>query len=162
MRVIVAAIALIFIIGVALPTPADARAPRKVEKWGCTFKALGVGSEGVFGHPVPWGGLADIGQCDKKHRFVVRLAVVEVIPGAPNRVYSRRKTTRLHRPGPGGIRYVVDGGVCAADGSRPTTYPTYVRMRVTRQGKPGVVRVASRSRANPCKGVENIAWVSGR
>ena len=163
MRVIISAIALIFVIGIALPTPADARSPRKVEKWGCTIKAERVTVEAMFpDRPAVWYGRGSIGRCDKPQRFNVTIDILLDIPSGRNRVHSREKYTNRRIGRVGGSISTVGGGECTADGRSPTRYPTYVRMKVRRTGKPGVIRVAGHNTANPCKGVEDIPWISGR
>jgi len=156
MRVIISAIALIFLIGVALPTPADARPARKVEKWGCTMKAVGLSYDHIFG-PYVWYGVGRIRGCDKLRKYILRLAVVEDIPGARNRVHSADRVVMWIGPHHNAVP-PAGGGRCTPDGA-PPTHPYYFRMQVKRVGKPGVVRVASPNKTNPCpKGT----WPSGR
>lgn len=149
MRIILSVMALVLAVGLALPGESDARAPRKAQRWGCSFRAWGINAEGL-GSPVIWYGGGDVYRCDRAQRLVIKLAIVEHIPAAPNRVWSRRWLERRHPAGLGGIRYLVDGGECPMDGSAPTAYPVYLRMQVKRPGRPGIVRVASRDVENIC------------
>jgi hypothetical protein len=148
MRAIIAAIAVVLAIGAVMPTDVDARAPRKVEKWGCTFKAhLGLDT----GTPptVPWVGAGDL-DCDEKVTLNITMAVLQDTPGAPDRLVNT-DTWRRMQYGPGGRQdgqtVFGGGGFCTQTG--PPAYPFYFRMKVERTGLPGAAWVASHN-PNPC------------
>ena len=147
MRVFIGAIALVLVIGAVMPTEADARAARKVEKWGCTFKAHLVLDTGAPPN-WPWGGAGDI-DCDTKQTLIVRMAVLQDTPGVPNRLV--RRDTWVLQEGPGGkqegLSAMIGGGVCSQAG--PPAYPYYFRMNVKRKAKPGAAWIASHN-SNPC------------
>ena len=150
MRIIVSAIALLPAIGLTLPSDADARAPRKADRWGCTFVARGFDQATRFpGEPIVWIGVGLIRGCDTKQAATVTATIFQAIPGARDRVYSRQRIlTRLTRYGTG-VPLGTRGGTCSAKGSRPA-HPFYFVMKVKRKGAPGVVRVATRNQWNPC------------
>ncbi len=146
MRAIIAAIALVLAIGAVMPTEADARAPRKVEKWGCTFKFGGWDVNSMALPPI-WFGYGLVRHCDKTRKYVVTEEVYKAIPGAPDRLFRQNKYVWWlgHDYSPLG----VGGNQCTPEGHR-LRYPVYYQMTVKRKGRPGIVRVASANRANPC------------
>jgi hypothetical protein len=154
MRIIISAIALALTIGVALPAPSDARPPPETFRWNCAFSVEEPWYQETE-NSVDWVGLGSLGGCDRKHRFVVRLTIVEMVPGRANRVLSRRKIVKTFPRG-SGKSWEIRGGACTPDGAAPTRFPVYTRMQVKRVGKPGIVRVTSRNNRNPCRNVENI------
>ena len=151
MRAVIAAMALVFAVGVVIPTEVDARAPREVEKWGCTFVAKGVGSMASSLPPGPysWGGLASIGCPGERQQLVISMSVFQVVPGAPDRLVGRDATVGWFGGRNTGSLIQGDVGMCIPGGARPSS-PYYMRMKVMRQGQPGAAWLASANVANPC------------
>jgi hypothetical protein len=148
MRIIILAIALVFAIGVALPAPADARPPREVRKWGCSFLAGGFAHEAFPGLPVVWYGYGRIRGCNPKYKATFTEEIYQAIPGARDRRVARARYT--HRMSPRvAVPVGVSGGKCKRKVNRPK-HPFYYQLTIKRKGKPGVVRVATRNWRNPC------------
>jgi hypothetical protein len=148
MRILISAIALVLALGVALPTPADARPPRKVQKWGCTFRAGGFSYEAFPDTPVVWFGRGRIRGCDPRYKAVFVEKIYQAIPGARDRLVARNRYVWRMSPQVG-VPMGVAGGQCKRSGSRPE-HPFYYLLKIRRKNKPGVVRVASRNQLDPC------------
>jgi len=154
-RTIVAAIALVFAIGAVMPTEADARASRSVEKWGCTFAAHEPRTQRWAGpwdanEPWEWFGQLNIRCPGERQRYVITLSLFEDMPGRPIRLHSQFKFKSVYG-GPSGHSMIatVGGGQCLRDGPPPSN-PYFTRASIQREGKPGMVWVASANKANPC------------
>ena len=148
MRIFILAIALVLATGVALPTSAESRAPTKAHQWGCTFRA-GFLYEAFPGVPTVWVGHGWVKRCDTKQKAIMTVTLYQSVPGRRDRVRSRERFVGVLSRYGIGRPYGVRGGTCSVKGSLPD-HPFYVVMKVKRIGKPGVVRVASRNRWNPC------------
>ena len=155
MRSMIAAIALVLAIGVVMPTEVDARAPRRVEKWGCTFVAKGIWSGPYLDTGIVWEGVGEI-HCDQTLRLTVTTSVFQDGPDEPDRLYAQQRWTMPWGPHMGQI--LPPGGSCLSDGTPPVD-PFYFRMKAERKGLPGVVWVASRNVPNPCPaGTWPVPW----
>ena len=146
MRAIIAAVALVFAIGVVMPIDADARVPSKVEKWGCTFRTVRFISGGES--PTMWlsGGVAR--NCDERQQGTATLSLLQDVPDGPDRVLKR--VTYPWSVGPSGVEpFMLVGGYCSPD-APPPTEPFYLWMKVVRKGQPGSASVATANVVNPC------------
>lgn len=146
MRSMIAAIALVLAIGVVMPTEVDARAPREVEKWGCTFRTRPVHAGPYLDLGIVWEWGGEI-RCDQTLRLTVTTSVFQDVPGDPDRLYAQQTWTMPW--GPDGGDMLPIGGKCSSTAAPPRD-PYYFRMEVERKGLPGVARVASRNVLNPC------------
>ena len=147
MRSMIAAIALVFAIVVVMPTEAHARAPRRVEKWGCTFVAKPIWSGPYLDTGIVWEGVGAI-HCDQTIRLTVTTSVFQDVPGEPDQLYAQQKWTMPW--GPDGGQMLPPGGNCLSDGTPPVD-PFYFRMKVERKGPPGVAWVASWNVPTPAR-----------
>ena len=147
MRAIVAAITLVFAIGAVMPTDVEARAPRELQTWGCTIRAVFLDYDDLLNRVY---GRGAVYQCDEYMRFNVLLSIHEDIPGAPNRMLTWTRWVG-YEGGPSVYTHLLDiEGATCVPGGPPPAHPVYLRVKVRRMGKPGAVWVATRSIANPC------------
>jgi hypothetical protein len=119
-----------------------------VQRWGCTFEATGFSFEAFPGSPVVWFGKGRIRGCDPRYRAAFTEEIYQAIPGARDRLVARNSYVWRMSPRVG-VPTGVPGGQCKRTGNRPE-HPYYYRLKVKRVGKPGIVRVASRNRLDPC------------
>lgn len=129
---------------------AEAAAPRVVERWDCTIKAIGVGTFASTVAPGPWrwSGAGRVTCPTDAQWLIITLSVLEDVPAGPDRVVAIRKSVHWFPPGTD-VLLGVDAGTCYPGGLPPAN-PYYLRMKVHRRGEPDAVWLASRSRANPC------------
>jgi hypothetical protein len=146
MRSVIATIALVFAFGVVMPADVDARAPRELEKWGCTFRTRPVSSGRYLDMGIYWEWGGEI-HCDQTLRLTVTTSVFQDVPGRPDRLWGQQEWTM--RWGRDGGQDIPVGGKCSSTAA-PSPDPYYLRMTVRRKGQPGVARVASRNVLNPC------------
>ena len=148
MRAIVSAIALGLAMGAVMPIEADARAPRRVEKWGCIFVAKVMGTvdtvpEGRF----PIYGLGSIKCPGGRQRLSVTVSVFQDIPGGPNFLLRRNRYAGAYGRFE---QWEQTDSITCVPGAAPPTYPYFMHMKAKRKGRPGAIAVATRDIANPC------------
>lgn len=148
MRAIVSVIALVLATGIVMPIEADARAPRRVEKWGCIFVAKGVDAWSTVPEgPFDIYGLGSIKCPGGRQRLTVTVSVFQDIDGGPNLLLRQSRYVRAI--GPSGDWLFTDGITCVPDGV-PPAFPYFQHMKVKRKGQPGAIAVTSRNTRNPC------------
>ncbi len=147
MRGIIAVVTLILAIGVVLPTEADAKVPRKVEKWGCTVRVLPLRSVDAGGvMPLFSGGV--IRDCETRQAGSATLSLVQDIPGGPDAVLKQERFNWAVRPGK--VRALLFGVGACSPVAAPPSAPLYVRMKVRNADRPDTVTLATATVANPC------------
>lgn len=148
MRAVVCAIALVLAMGAVMPVEADARAPRRVEMWGCIFIAKGVGSWATIPEgPLPISGLGSIKCPGGRQRLTVTVSVFQDIDGGPNLLLRQNRYVGAY----GRFEeWEFTDSITCVPGAPPPTFPYFGHMKVKRKGEPGAIAVTSRDTANPC------------
>ena len=97
---------------------ASAAAPRVVEQWDCTIKAMGVGTFASTVAPGPWrwSGAGRVTCPTDAQWLIITLSVLEDVPAGPDRVVAIRKSVHWFPPGTD-VLLGVDAGTCYPGGS---------------------------------------------
>ncbi|MFV2062035.1 MAG: hypothetical protein ACC726_00810 [Chloroflexota bacterium] len=168
MKALIAAIAVVFALGAALPAQAEARAPQARKAWGCYFTIKVPGffvykeTGSVFGSTHYWGAASKYGGCDRKRTLIVKYSLMEYVADGPNIVRKRYQSVVRMRPkGSRASRWSRTevwrwaswrAGQCPLNQEPPWEVgPFFLRMVFERKYHPGKVVLRTRNVNTPCE-----------